>query len=143
MFPATLRKIGGVAQKHDKELKASMWHPVFLDPKPMEGLSHSLVPDTTGHPRGPVSMPQQIRAKYDLRWMPPWIGHVWGCPKDARSPSQHLGLFVMFHRPFVSSFCGVSVCIVLLGQCWWGAAAMRVCTWSAVVFRWVVLVKWH
>lgn len=99
--------------------------------------------DTTGHPRGPVSMPQQIRAKYDLRWMPPWIGHVWGCPKDARSPSQHLGLFVMFHRPFVSSFCGVSVCIVLLGQCWWGAAAMRVCTWSAVVFRWVVLVKWH
>lgn len=50
MFPATLRKIGGVAQKHDKELKASIWHPVFLDPKPMEGLSHSLVPTPQATP---------------------------------------------------------------------------------------------
>jgi len=65
---------------------------------------------------------------------------IWGVGKLG----QHLRLFVMFHKPFLSSFHSVVGRIVLREE----LAAIReycclgdVCAWSAPIFKWVVLLK--
>lgn len=52
---------------------------------------------------------------------------------------------VTFLGLFLSSFCDVAECIVLLGApvLLGRVIAIKVCPWSAMVFVWVVSVKWH
>lgn len=69
---------------------------------------------------------------------------IWGI----WTPGRRFGPFIVFLKPFLSSFCVVSVHIVLL-RVGGGllplesAVAMGVCSSSTVVFGWVVCVKWR
>lgn len=108
----------------------------------MEHLSHSLVPTPQDTPE--VLFPCLSRSEPNLIY----DGCLHGLDLFRDVPRMLDGHFNTLGSLSCSmghslAVCRVAVSIVLLGQCWWGAAAMRVGTMSAVVFRWVVLVRWH